>query len=280
MKNILNSSTVKIALGIIIGFGIIILIALAISGSSGQTISQSEAETIALKDAGIEKSEITSLHVRDDYENGQAIYQINFSSATQDYSYQIAKKDGSIISYGFEPQNEVTEIAGTSENGTNETPSSASTDEKPSTSSNTTLLSEEEAKRIAFDDAMVDENDIVFIQVKSDHEKGVAVYDIEFYANGTEYDYEIAKNDGSIIGKDFDIEGYAPNSSGDIISLSDAKAIALARVSGATEQNIKIEFDYDDGYQVYDGEIYYNGVEYEFTIDATNGKVIEWSQEH
>lgn len=271
MKNILNSSVTKIALGIVLGFGVIILFVLAISGSSAQAISQSEAETIALSNAKVDRSELLSLNISDDHADGQAVYHITFSSATQDYDYKIAKKDGTIISYGFKPQN----------NSTNSTidPNSQNNDPSGNGSSSNAMISEDEAKAIALKDAMVDEGSLVFIRIKSDHEDGIAVYDVEFYANDTEYDYDIAKSDGQIINKDFDIEGYTPSNSDDIISLKEARQIALNRVKGATDQNITIEFDYDDGYRVYEGEIYYNGIEYEFTIDATNGKVIEWSQE-
>ena len=36
----------------------------------------------------------------------------------------------------------------------------------------------------------------------------------------------------------------------------------------------------DDGRQIYEGEIYYNRMEYEFEIDASTGTIIEWSAEH
>lgn len=63
------------------------------------------------------------------------------------------------------------------------------------------------------------------------------------------------------------------------ISLEDAKKLALDRVPGATEQNMKIELDYDDGYSVYEGEIIYDQKEYDFEIDANTGTFLEWSEE-
>lgn len=63
------------------------------------------------------------------------------------------------------------------------------------------------------------------------------------------------------------------------ISLEEARDIALARVEGATASNISIELDEDDGWYVYEGEIFYNGMEYEFEIDADSGNILKWEED-
>ena len=63
------------------------------------------------------------------------------------------------------------------------------------------------------------------------------------------------------------------------ISLEEARDIALARVEGATASNISIELDRDDGWYVYEGEIFYNGMEYEFEIDADSGNILKWEED-
>ena len=64
------------------------------------------------------------------------------------------------------------------------------------------------------------------------------------------------------------------------VSEATAKQTALARVSGATEKDIyEWKLDYDDGRPEYEGKIIYGGTEYEFTIDANTGTVIEWDME-
>lgn len=63
------------------------------------------------------------------------------------------------------------------------------------------------------------------------------------------------------------------------LSIEEAQDIALARVDGATSQNISIELDRDDGKCVYEGEIFYNKMEYEFEIDANSGNILKWEQE-
>ena len=67
---------------------------------------------------------------------------------------------------------------------------------------------------------------------------------------------------------------------GTVISVDKARSIALAKVPGASANDIRIHLDRDDGRQIYDGEIYYNRMEYEFEIDASTGTIIEWSAEH
>lgn len=76
-------------------------------------------------------------------------------------------------------------------------------------------------------------------------------------------------------------QGNAGNgtSSGPALSQNEAIQIALQRVSGATEQDVRIELDWDDGRCKYEGEIIYNNIEYDFEIDANSGTILEWSEE-
>ena len=94
-----------------------------------------------------------------------------------------------------------------------------------------------------------------------------------------EYDYEIDKTTGKILDIDYDAEAYAPAAS-NAISIDEAKKIALAKVSGASNQHIRIEADHDDGRLVYEGEIHYGRVEYEFEIDGSTGAIIEWDADY
>lgn len=71
--------------------------------------------------------------------------------------------------------------------------------------------------------------------------------------------------------------GNEQTSSG--ISLEDAKQSALDRVPGATEHDIRIQIETENGRYVYEGEIRYNQVEYDFEIDANTGEFLEWSED-
>ena len=104
---------------------------------------------------------------------------------------------------------------------------------------------------------------------------------MEFYTSDyTEYDYEIDASTGDILSYDFDAEGYTPPTSGTAITADQAKEIALAEVPGATASDIyEFELDRDDGRLEYEGTIYYNGTEYEFTIDGYSGAIRSWEVE-
>ena len=70
------------------------------------------------------------------------------------------------------------------------------------------------------------------------------------------------------------------NSNNVTVSEADAKKTALDRVSGATDKDLyEWKLDYDDGRPEYEGKIIYGGTEYEFTIDAATGSVMEWDAE-
>ena len=71
----------------------------------------------------------------------------------------------------------------------------------------------------------------------------------------------------------------AANNAEVAVSLEEASAIALEKVPGATENDLRIELDYDDGRYRYEGDIIYQQVEYDFEINADTGEVIEWSEE-
>jgi len=147
--------------------------------------------------------------------------------------------------------------------------------------SRNTLLTEEEAKAIALEDAGVTEQEILGIRVKLEQDDGIQEYEVDFYAGNTEYDYDIDASTGEIRSKDMDIdEDFAyGEATGSALTEEEAKALALGKVPEASESNIRIEQDYDDGRLVYEGSIICNNREYEFEIDAESGKITAWEEE-
>ncbi|WP_295257866.1 PepSY domain-containing protein [Veillonella sp.] len=66
-------------------------------------------------------------------------------------------------------------------------------------------------------------------------------------------------------------------SSVEAISSDEAVQSALARVPGATVANVtEFNRDYNHGRLEYEGEIHYDGYEYDFEIDADTGTFIKW----
>ena len=69
-------------------------------------------------------------------------------------------------------------------------------------------------------------------------------------------------------------------SSVEAISSDEAVQSALARVPGATVANVtEFNRDYENGRLKYEGEIHYNGYEYDFEIDADTGTITKWEVE-
>lgn len=66
----------------------------------------------------------------------------------------------------------------------------------------------------------------------------------------------------------------APTAAVKLITAEEAKKIALKKVGGGTVSSC--EFDIDDGIQHYDIEIYRNMREYDISVDAVSGAIIEY----
>lgn len=66
---------------------------------------------------------------------------------------------------------------------------------------------------------------------------------------------------------------------GAVISEEEAIKLALEKVPGASEKDVRIHLDHDDGKTIFEGSIVYEGVEYDFEIDADSGVILEWERE-
>ena len=142
------------------------------------------------------------------------------------------------------------------------------------------------ALQTALKDAGVNEADASRIRVTMDRDDGMLVYEVRFDAAEVEYDYEIDAESGRIISTD--VERWDDDDRDDrnrtananvAVSRNEAVKTALGKVSGATEKDVRIELDYDDGRYRYEGDIIYNGIEYDFEIDADSGRILEWEED-
>ena len=157
---------------------------------------------------------------------------------------------------------------------------------------NTGNISLDKAKEIALSHAGLSADQVTFVQVNMDFDDGIQKYDIKFYCNGQEYDYEINSSNGQIIQFDYDMEyNYIPNNNTTNyqsnvnttanISVERAKEIALSHAGLASNQVTfqRIELDFDNGIQKYEIEFYYNYREYSYEIDANTGNILSYEQD-
>lgn len=68
----------------------------------------------------------------------------------------------------------------------------------------TAKISADEAKKAALDHAGLKESDVTDLDVDLDRDNGILKYEIDFHANGIEYDYDINADDGTVISADKD----------------------------------------------------------------------------
>ena len=258
---------------------LILALALALAGCAPRTaqaeyIGIDAAKTIALEAAGVSESAAVFSTAGLDRQNGTDYYAVDFTANGRTYAYDIDAVTGVIID-SSEDQSQPAQATdgGASADGANSSgTSSQSTD-------GSAAITEDQAREIALADAGLTTEEVTFLKTQLDRDDGRLVYDVEFYtADYTEYDYEIDAADGTVLSSDFDAEGYtAPAEGSTAITADRAKEIALAEVPGATVDDIyEFELDRDDGRLEYEGAIWYDGTEYEFTIDGYSGAIRSW----
>lgn len=203
-----------------------------------------------------------ALTMKDD--DGDSLYPLTYDGNT----YLPAEQLASAVGYN----------ATSDDDGVSLTKKAAAT----STSTSSTDIGAEKAKEIALQHAGVSASNAVFVKAEREYDDGRLTYDVDFYAGNKEYDYEILAADGTILSYDADIEGYripssTSTSSSGYIGVERAKEIALqhAGLSASGVNFVKAEFDYDDGRAEYEIEFHHNFREYEYTIDAASGTILE-----
>lgn len=204
----------------------------------------------------------TALTMKDD--DGDSLYPLTYDGNT----YLPAQQLASAVGYNATSDDDSVSL----------TKKAAAT----STSTSSTDIGAEKAKEIALQHAGVSASNAVFVKAERERDDGRLTYDVDFYAGNKEYDYEILAADGTILSYDADIEGYripssTSSSSSGYISVERAKEIALqhAGLSSSGVNFDKAEFDHDDGRAEYEIEFHHNFREYEYTIDAASGTILE-----
>ena len=238
-----------------------------------QMIPMEEAQEAALKAADIVAADADISATTLSEVAGVACYKVEFTSGEYAYAYTINAETGAVMEMSSQEQN--AQASGTQ---TETTDPAAPAPAQNATGTGT--VDEAAAQKIALEHAGVKAADATITKSKLDYEDGRQVYDIEWYAGGAKYDYEIATDTGEIISSAYEEKTMGADSKNVTVSEADAKKTALDRVSGATDKDLyEWKLDYDDGRPEYEGKIIYGGTEYEFTIDAATGSVMEWDAE-
>ena len=244
-------------------------------------ISMEQAQTAALDAANIDAADAEVSSATLSEVAGVTCYKVEFTSGDHTYAYSINAENGEVLEASYRDKNAAPADStqpDTTASGATTTPAQTT----PSTITNTSTGAVDEAKaqEIALAHAGIKAADATITKSKLDYDDGRQIYEIEWYANGAKYDYEIAVATGEIVNSGYEAKNVVGTGNSATVSEAMAKQTALARVSGAAASDIyEWKLDYDDGRPEYEGKIIYGGTEYEFTIDATSGSVIEWDAE-
>lgn len=146
-----------------------------------------------------------------------------------------------------------------------------------------TAIGAENAQNFAFADAGIDPAAAKIVRTEFGFEHGQFVYEVEFVADGTEYEYWIKSSDGTVVKKEIEIvtQDGAHKVATAEITADEAKEIALAD-AGLTVSDVTFteeKLDLDDSTSVYELKFYTNEKKYEYEINATTGAVFSKSTE-
>ncbi len=157
-------------------------------------------------------------------------------------------------------------------------------------SSDKKYIGKDKAKTIALSHAGIDESIIFDFECELEYENGKMIYEVDFHSGSKEYEYDIDALNGVIIKSHNEIENDLPtenssdipNSSNVKIDKSKAKNIALNH-AGVKESNIsqyEIELEKDDGRWEYEISFNVGNTEYDYTINAETGKIIDSEKDY
>ena len=152
------------------------------SNNSDAVITMAQAKEIALKDAGVSASDVSFTEVKSDTYNGQKIYEIEFVYQNTEYDYEIHAITGKIISSEKESKKDSDgQIASKNQNTSD------------------AFISASKAKEIALKHAGISAAAFIKAELDCDDDDDIPKYEIEFYSDATEYDYEINAKTGEIL---------------------------------------------------------------------------------
>lgn len=263
----------------------LLTVALATTVFAAQ-ITEEKAKSIALENAGVKTEDVAFIRSELDLEDGKTIFNVEFiTNDNEEYDYEILAENGEIL--GTDYKKAALPAAGDS--GKN--------------------ISLAQAEEIALKHAGKASDAVTFLKKDTDLDDGRLIYEFEFYTGSYQkYEYEVDAKSGEIIAWDYDSDSNYAHQHAEFhhkgssqasasksgsqnrqaseenpakISLNDAKTAALKKADLKEDQVTwgRIYKEYDDGRLIYNGEFFYNMLEYEFEIDAVSGTILDWDVE-
>lgn len=254
---------------------------------SATELTAAEATAIALEHAGLTEAEVTGLKTRWEMDDGIPEWEVEFSCGDYEFDYTIHALTGKILEWDkdYEPTKKAPSDPPATQPPVIEPPAT----EPPATEPSATELTGDEALSIALADAGLSSADVTNVRTHRDMDDGVPEWEVEFSCGDYEFDYTIHAVTGKILDRDKDYEPKkekptdppAAEPAKTKLTKEEALAIALAHAGLTADQvrRIQCEYDVDDGIPEWEVEFRFGNYEFEYTIHAETGKILEWEKE-
>ncbi len=239
----------------------------------GAQITEDEAKTIALDDAGLTEEETASIRVTAEHDDGKQLLEVSFVTQNyEEYEYEILAESGLIYGASYEYE---------------------------TASEGTGAVTLEQAQEAAAAHAGELADEVTFTKTKTEKDDGRTIHELEFRTQDEKkFEYEIDADTGAVLAWDYDGKAHlvwmeenqkqdggeaslSPAEDGPASGLEAAKNAALekAGLSGSEVTWGRVHEDYEDGRLVYEGSFVNGTEEYEFEADAVTGEIISWEME-
>ena len=152
-------------------------------------ITEQEAKNIAAGNAGVTEEQIQYITVKQDWDDGRAKYEVEFTAAGVEYDYELDASDGRILSADSEV---IDKGYRASQNGTTGSQNAAGTLQTAPGG-----VSIETAKQTVMD--RIPGIDAGNIYIHPDYDDGISLYEGEAYYAEVKYEFEINAENGNII---------------------------------------------------------------------------------
>ena len=230
------------------------IIAAVIALSAGMAfaaVTEDEAVAIALSDAGVRREDTSWLNSHRDRDDGRVYYDVEFRSDDGKWEYEIDSESGNIVGFDFEESRSRT----AAQDG----------------------IDRAEAESIALSDAELSRDDVSRFRIESDRDDGMMIYEISFNTADSEYEYDIAAADGTVLKADWERRGRLGGDREARLSVEEAEDIALGYL-GSDAERFSVWEDRDDGRWWYEAEAKVGDYRYEIDITG-DGEIVSVSRE-
>ena len=267
-------------------------------------IGEEAAKGIAYAAASVNNQDVKHVECELDLDNTTLVYDVEFIVSGAIYECEVDALTGEVYDLDIEPVNEA-EI----------TQSETATEIAPTV----TFKTKEEIKQLILEKNGFASSECKNFEIELDYDDGIAMYEVDFIYGNTEYEYEVNAVNGSIISfsskdvsaltteqpvsepsseqttaetetaqitSETQFESVSEpsetqseeNSNKGFIGNEKAKSIALSHAGISQYIKTEIEFGFNGGI-VYCVEFDYDGMEYEYEINAKTGEIVDFEKE-